>query len=274
MIKYLLDTSGCLPREQHLIKRNLPAQEYCQVSIEDLESVLAGLSYCPTPIGSIEYVRKYLEIVGASEPAPLNYLRYIDATATESFISLASRYDAFSEFSVLRLFSYERRNIWLTSYDSETFRRLNEKQKLFIKPYRLKEFDPVIIDIGQQPSEEIQKSEKIFLSDVVSFDSEYRFYVCDSTVLGYSIYGEGNLRYLDRRFVEYIISEFRIKFIIPTPKAYSIDIGLGKDGKHYLIELNDGWSLGYYPWGTCSFEDYLRVIDSRWEQMSRRVKCN
>jgi hypothetical protein len=263
MIKYLLDTSGCLSREQHLIKVNYPSSEYQQTSIENLETVLEGLDYYPTPVGSIEFVRKYLEIVGRVEPAPLNYLRYKNTTFTlpSNFMNLVSD-SIFSEF----IESYEKRNIWLTSYDSEIFHILNEEQKLFIKPYKLKEFDPVIIDIGQQPSEEIQKSEKIFLSDVVDFSSEYRFYVCDKEILGYSIYGEGEPQYVDIRFVEYIISEFKH---YTYPVAYSVDIGIDKNGEHYLVELNDGWSLGYYPWGTCSFESYLRVINSRWNQILR-----
>jgi hypothetical protein len=265
MIKYLLDTSGCLSREQHL---NYPSSEYQQISIENLETVLEGLDHYPTPVGSIEFVRNYLEIVGRVEPAPLNYLRYIKGTEAQSFVSLASRYNVFSKYSVMNLFSYEKRNIWLTSYDSEIFRRLNEKQKLFIKPYKLKEFDPAVIDIGQQPSEEIQKSEKIFLSDVVDFSSEYRFYVCDKQILGYSIYGEGDPQYVDIRFVEYIISEFKhYTYTHGHPVAYSVDIGIDKNGEHYLVELNDGWSLGYYPWGTCSFGSYLRVINSRWDQI-------
>ncbi len=269
MIKYLLDASGCLSREQHLIKVNYPSSEYLQTNIENLETVLDGLDHYPTPVASIEFVRKYLKIVGRTEPTPLNYLRYKDSTLTlpPCFMNLDS-----NSISSKLIESYENRNIWLTSYGSETFRRLNEKQKLFIKPYKLKEFDPVIIDIGQQPSEEIQKSEKIFLSDVIDFSSEYRFYVRDKEILGYSIYGEGDPQYVDIRFVEYIISEFKhYTYIYGRPIAYSVDVGLDKDGKHYLVELNDGLSLGYYPWGTCSFESYLRVINSRWNQILRGV---
>jgi len=41
-----------------------------------------------------------------------------------------------------------------------------------------------------------------------------------------------------------------------------------------LVEVNDGWSLGFYPWGTMSDQKYLDLITLRWKQILEANDAN
>jgi hypothetical protein len=48
-----------------------------------------------------------------------------------------------------------------------------------------------------------------------------------------------------------------------SPIGYTLDVG-PIDNKTILIEVNDGWSLGLYPWGTMTNDKYVELITKRW----------
>ena len=48
-----------------------------------------------------------------------------------------------------------------------------------------------------------------------------------------------------------------------SPIGYTLDVG-PVDNKTLLIEVNDGWSLGLYPWGTMTNDKYVELITKRW----------
>jgi hypothetical protein len=57
------------------------------------------------------------------------------------------------------------------------------------------------------------------------------------------------------------------------PIGYSIDVGINSDsGETVLIEVNDGWALGLYPWGNMSNESYVDLITKRWKQIIEKKK--
>lgn len=54
-----------------------------------------------------------------------------------------------------------------------------------------------------------------------------------------------------------------VEAYVDQPVGYSIDVGY-IDNKEELIEVNDGWSLGFYQWGTLKPEGYVKLITDRW----------
>ena len=50
------------------------------------------------------------------------------------------------------------------------------------------------------------------------------------------------------------------------PASFCLDFGIDGDGKHYLIEVNDGHSLGTYGMGAIS---YAKFLSARWSEMTQ-----
>ena len=44
------------------------------------------------------------------------------------------------------------------------------------------------------------------------------------------------------------------------------DIKQNSVARYHYVEVNDGWALGYYPWGLKQ-NKYLDLIQSRWEEL-------
>lgn len=50
--------------------------------------------------------------------------------------------------------------------------------------------------------------------------------------------------------------------------SFCLDFGVDKNGKHYLIEVNDGHSHGSYGMGAIS---YAKLLSARWSEMTQTV---
>lgn len=128
---------------------------------------------------------------------------------------------------------------------------------------------------------EVNPSEPVWESEVVPFESEFRFYIQDTIpktqILGWARYD--GLKVInpepDLGMVEEIASVYRE--LRPGPNAYSIDIGWRPDLQRYcLVEVNDAWSLGYYDnqdmqSNPPTRQQYADMLVSRWTQI---VFCN
>lgn len=112
------------------------------------------------------------------------------------------------------------------------------KDDWFVKPVECKIFTG---GIKNQIVEKINPLELCYTSAPINLDSEWRFYVVEGKVLGYGSYA--GWHYPDKEhydFVDNILSNMSKK-----PAGFSIDIGTTEPGEILLIEVNDGWSLGY-----------------------------
>ena len=52
-----------------------------------------------------------------------------------------------------------------------------------------------------------------------------------------------------------------------APAAYALDVGLTKDGKTVIVEVNDGYSLGGYGLDPLL---YAKLLSARWAQIVGR----
>jgi len=107
------------------------------------------------------------------------------------------------------------------------------------------------------------------------FGPEYRVYVCQGEILGMAQYDEG---YPDLPGIEPLtLDESRVREMVRVyqangaPAGYGLDVGVSdEDGRTLLVEVNDGWALGYYPWGTLKPREYLRLLLARWEELAQK----
>jgi len=150
------------------------------------------------------------------------------------------------------LLHFLKRKVWLDKFS-------NVNEDMFVKPLNTKVFTGAI---KKTLKESVKPDEDVWVSNPLDIDAEFRYYVLDGKVVGQSRYDAGdNDIEPDDNVVLQIIKEYK-----GQPIGYSIDVGIVK-GETILIEVNDGWSLGYYPWGNLKEKDYVNLITKRWTEI-------
>jgi hypothetical protein len=157
------------------------------------------------------------------------------------------------------LHNFLNRKIW-TSTLKEIIRA--EKTGIFIKPLETKLFQgKVILEfkdfIGLNYAEEVN----VWCSEIVDIVTEWRCFVRYGVLLDVRYYKGDWGSQLDLEVVEDAISKFKTQ-----PASYCLDFGVDKKGTHYLIEVNDGHSLGTYGMGAIS---YAKFLSARWSELTQ-----
>jgi len=138
----------------------------------------------------------------------------------------------------------------------------NENIKpFFLKPVKEKEFKGFVfssfLDLLQVAH--LKKGTEIYISECLEFKSEYRVYFLKNEIVGCKHYHGDSLIFPDRKIIEEIFKSYKEK-----PVSGSIDVGVTKDGKTVLVEVNDSYSLGNYGIGSIL---YARMIEERWREL-------
>ena len=194
------------------------------------------------PVGSVEFTREYARCANLVIPKAMYYPEEVS-----SFFLRQMRETPFAEASVGK----------------------------FVKPSQNVKAFPA--SIKKDASAEIDPYEPVWESEVVPFESEFRFYIqstiTKTEVLGWARYDELPIRNPEPDFemVEKIAQIYRD--LGPGPNAYSIDVGWRTDLERYcLVEVNDAWALGYYEnsdpqSNPPSRQQYADMLVSRWLQI-------
>ena len=133
---------------------------------------------------------------------------------------------------------------------------LTEEDKFF-KPVQTKLFEANTIPDNADPMT------LVWVSEYVDWIAEFRVYVIDGCIVGIAQYGDEDD--LDYQPYTDTIKEM-IASYSSSPVAYAMDIGITKDGRVDLVEINDAWATGRYQWGIGS-EDYIMWLWTRWKQI-------
>jgi len=99
----------------------------------------------------------------------------------------------------------------------------------------------------------------IWQSEIVEFVSEYRVLIHQGCVFACRHY-KGDCS----TFPDMNVAISAIKLFEDAPVGYSLDLGVTKDRRTLLVEVNDAWALGSY--GTPPIP-YTEMIINRWKQM-------
>lgn len=210
------------------------------ISIQDIHTLNPELKFQYIPVGTVEFIREYCHHMGL-------YL-------SENSISY--------EFGVL---NYVKRKIRGGKFSDAL---PNE----FVKPVGIKNFTG---GIKSEIQEEIDPDSMVWISEPVPFDCEYRFYIQNHIngpeIIGYARYDDKDTPpiYPDEQLVMNIARHIHSSI---GPNGYSIDIGWRSDIREFdLVELNDGWALGYYTNSDSpnrpSVSQYTQLLYSRWLQI-------
>lgn len=182
------------------------------------------------PVGTVEYVEKYCRLNGIKLPDNISYPPALK--------------------------KYLKRNIVKSTFEEAP-------DNYFVKPQKTKLFTG---GIKNQIPEKVDGSTPVWVSEPIDFIAEYRYYINRGKVVGHSRYDGNDDCDIEPSF-EYVMQI--VHDYINSPIAYAIDIGITSDRESMLIEVNDGWSLGLYPWGTMTDFAYVELITNRWKQIAK-----
>ncbi len=184
-------------------------------------------------VGTIPTIRDTLTLLGITPPNEMDYPQELNEL-------------------------YGRR-IWEDNLD----RYANDPQSwnTFIKPKEGKKFDGRVVtsfkDLIACGSQ--LETVPIWCSNTVTIVAEWRCFVRYNNIIDVRHYkGDWRAQFNPS------VPELALATLKDKPAAFSIDIGLTKEGKTIVIELNDGYSLGGYG---LSSTEYAKLLSARWFQM-------
>ena len=162
------------------------------------------------------------------------------------------------------LYKHLRRSVWSASLDEA--RALLCDRPLFVKPALfsdIKAFTGQIVS-GTEPAEIMcQPSDmRVWCATPATWVAEFRVYVTHDQIVGCARYddGEADVASPDLVTVRNMIADFP-----GGPAGYGLDVGVTPDGETTLIEVNDGWALGFYA--GCDHDAYRTLLDARWAEV-------
>lgn len=202
------------------------------------------------PIGSVEFIRAAFGAADIPEPVNISY--------------------------PAALHRYLHRKVEQRSAGSVLGRH-------FVKPVATKAFTGFVFDTMEDPlslSEHDQEQHAAFIampadapvwvSEEVTWQSEYRCYFLDGRLVGCARYDDGpnSAPAPDWDVAREIHIEFHNSG--EAPVAYAIDVGVLSTGETALVECNDAWALGYYkdtgP-NALTPSNYIEMLLARWKQL-------
>lgn len=187
-------------------------------------------------VGSVLFVRRALRRLGVETP-PLDYPS--------------------------RLTGYLGRKIWQTSWAEVRSQIDDPGTAVFVKPVELDiAFNGYVVSCfgdlirtARWPGEM-----RLWASEPFPLVSEWRFFVRRSQVIGVGHYKGDPLRDPDIAVVRAAIDDYAGE----APVAFGIDFGIIEAGGTYLVEVNDGFSLGCLGLGPLAYSGFL---EDRWREL-------
>jgi hypothetical protein len=162
-----------------------------------------------TPVGTVEFCRKWMELSNIKEPSVLDYFNNIH----DFFNRKISIYSSYNDAPV----------------------------GSFIKPVQTKLWDPHI-KISTKPSAFL---DLVIASEVVDFVAEWRVYVLDKKIVGVGRYDFSDAEIdFDLSVAKKMVDNFSNQ-----PCSYALDLGLTDKGDFSLVEFTDAWAIGLYKGG-------------------------
>lgn len=151
-----------------------------------------------------------------------------------------------------------KRNIYETTV--KEFRSSFNAIPKFVKPIENKIFDGCIISTYTDLKYLDSANDcKIYVSDVMNIDSEWRFFVYYDKIVGFS-HQKGNLKLLPSfAKVEQLMLEFKKR-----PIAYTVDVCVTPSGETDLVEFNDFYAIDSYG---LEADLYAQMLKDRYLQI-------
>lgn len=213
------------------------------------DSAVAGVGMGDTPaipVGGVEFVRAVAEAQGLTAALARTW---------------PGTYPA-------RLYKYLRRSVWSQTW--EEARAFASTHPVFVKPVRIediKRFTGTVIGGNRPISPEMETAPgtmPVWCATPVVFVSEFRVYIVHGKMVGIARYDQGESERVPEP--DHTVIASMLNDHLSAPAAYAIDVGVLNTGETVLVEVNDGWALGYYP--GVSPGAYKALLAARWHEIA------
>lgn len=150
------------------------------------------------------------------------------------------------------------RKVWTTSL-SELIKQ--QTLGVFVKPVKTKLFQgKVLLTESDYIGLHFKENQEVWCSEPVELLTEWRCFVRYKDLIDVRRYkGRWDCK-LDTNIVLQAIEAYTNQ-----PAAYCLDFGVDANGMYYLVEVNDGHSLGTYGLGAIS---YAKFLSARWSELT------
>jgi hypothetical protein len=219
--------------------------EMIRIDISELKNHRQDLLYGAVPVGSVEFCREAMKVAGIKEPA-------IDP------------YPLLSWVPYYRVITKLPASFALSMSDN-----------MFIKPTKLKRFNGFVynksipvMELNEHDKEQVKilmkmpDTEQVYIADVVDFLSEFRYYIDDNKIIGFSRYDDSDEEGDHLIPNLSVVEEFAAK--VNKQHPYVLDFGVLKSGETALVELNHFYAIGFYQDGITA-KEYLRLLVKYWD---------
>ncbi len=219
------------------------------VAASDLERH-AGLLRCGAgvPVGSVEYVRRAMQIACIHEP----------------------------EWS-----SYPEPLQWMLRREVRMVRAGLVLGHQFLKPVRTKLFNGFVFHTMIDPSDldehdreqyaafmALSPEEFVWTAEPTRFLCEWRYYICRGQLVGKARYDQAGESDAPLPHENDVVDAMRCMVdAFGKDVTCALDIGVIEGGETALVEATDAWALGLYGGGP-SHRDYLDMLVTRWSQLA------
>ena len=166
----------------------------------------------------------------------------------------AEHYDYPEELSAFR-----GRRIWQTRLGDIR----HEGLPIFIKPVEEKIAPGIVVEKWEDLEAEyglLGPETLLYCSEPVDFVSEWRCFLLYGKIVGIQFYYGDHDAVYDRETIDTAVRAYP-----NMPAGCALDFGVTADGRTLLIEMNDGYSLGFYGLEPAL---YARVLAARWAELN------
>lgn len=183
------------------------------------------------PVGTVEFCRAWMCAVGVDEPEPIDYPPSLDFALHRSV-----RQTTFAQAAA---------GSW-------------------VKPVSTKAWEPHV----KQSEADHLGDEPVWEAPVIpdqDWLAQWRVYVVEGVIVGAGRYDDNEQEYdLPRIVVASWVDAYTASG--QSPAGYALDVALWPGNRLALVEVTDGWAIGYYK-GDCSATNYARLLAARWSQI-------
>ena len=160
------------------------------------------------------------------------------------------------------LAAFRGRQIWQTQLGDIR----HEKLPIFIKPVEEKIAPGIVVEKWEDLEAEyglLGPETMLYCSEAVDFVSEWRCFLLYGKIVGIQFYYGNSDAGCDRKTIDDAVRAYP-----NMPAGCALDFGVTADGRTLHIEMNDGYSLGYYGLEPTL---YARLLAARWAELNGTV---
>lgn len=226
------------------------------VSCAELALHAQDLSAGALPLGSVEFVRQAMAIVGVEEPPSLTYPDVLGPLLGRD-VRLERLSDVAARVGTAPVFVKPSRTKLFTGF----LWRPGESDAAYDEHDREQLRQLLALSTSAPDT-------RVFASTPITIRSEWRYYVQDGEVLGYARYDAGDD---DDGEPAAAVLQQALKLMKAAandgmPQTYGLDLARLHDGSTVLVEVNDAWALGLYA-GAISADRYIGMLSNRWKEI-------